>query len=64
MTKKKSRDVKATIMGIMTSICTAWAALDLDNMDFHNPKLYFKLLIIAMPAVGGFLSEIKKPETI
>lgn len=58
----KRRDIGATFLGIMTSLCTAWAALDLETMDFHNPRIYFKLVIIGMPAVGGFLSQLKDKE--
>lgn len=56
----RGANIGATILGIMTSVCTAWATLDLETIDFHHPKIYFKLIIIAMPAVGGYISELKK----
>ena len=57
--KHKTRNYLATLLGIATSVCTAWAVVDFDALDFHNVKTYFKLIVIGLPAVGGYLSVIK-----
>lgn len=57
--KNKLNDNIATIMGITTSLCTAYAVLDVDALDFASVKTYFKLAIIGLPAVGGYMSTIK-----
>jgi hypothetical protein len=61
-TKQKLNDRLATIMGLLTSLATAYAILDVDALDFHSAKTYFKLLIIGIPAVGGWMSTIKSKE--
>ena len=60
--RKKLNDYAATIMGLLTSLATAYAILDVDALDFHNFKTYFKLFIIGIPAVGGWMSTIKSKE--
>lgn len=54
----KTRDFMATILGLITSLCTAWAVIDFDT--FQLEKDWFKLIVIGMPAVGGYLSRIKE----
>jgi hypothetical protein len=60
--KNKLNDYAATIMGLLTSLATAYAILDVDTLDFHNFKTYFKLFVIGIPAVGGWISTIKSKE--
>lgn len=56
---KRMRNHLATILGVATSVCTAWAVVDFDTIDFNNPKTYVKLVVIAIPAVGGYVSVLK-----
>lgn len=56
---KRMRSHLATILGVATSVCTAWAVVDFDAIDFNNPKTYIKLVVIAIPAVGGYVSVLK-----
>tara|TARA_R110000868_G_scaffold349147_1_gene610451 strand:- start:380 stop:571 length:192 start_codon:yes stop_codon:yes gene_type:complete len=52
----------ATIFGIATSICTALAVVDLDTLNFSLVSTYFKLIILTLPAIGGYMSTITKPK--
>lgn len=56
---KISNDHKSTILGVMTSVVMATAVLDWDALDFHLPSTYFKILTLALPAIGGTVSTIK-----
>lgn len=60
--KKNLNNYAATLLGIMTSLATAYAVLDVDALDFHSAKTYFKLAIIGLPALGGYVSTIKSKE--
>lgn len=62
MFKSLNASSLATIFGIATSICTALAVVDLDKLDYSLPSTYFKLLVLALPAVGGYMSTITKPK--
>ena len=53
------KDKQATILGILTSLCTAYAVLDVDTINFHLISTYFKLAIIGIPAIQGYFSTIK-----
>ena len=50
---------KATLLGILTSVVMATAVLDWDTLDWHLPSTYFKVLVLALPALGGTVSTIK-----
>ena len=50
---------KATLLGVATSVVMALAILDWDNLDFSLPSTYFKILVLALPAIGGTISTIK-----
>ena len=54
-----SKDKLATILGILTSLCTAYAVLDIDTLNFSLASTYFKLVIIGIPAITGYFSTIK-----
>lgn len=56
---KISNDNKATLLGILTSVVMATAVLDWDTLNFHLPSTYFKILVLALPALGGTVSTIK-----
>lgn len=62
---KKLNDHLATLLGAATSICTAFAVIDIYTIDIK--KDWFKLIVIGVPALGGYVSTIKpmkKRETI
>lgn len=59
MFKKLNGSMLATILGALTSVCTAWAVIDFDNFNFS--KDWIKLIIIGLPALGGYMSTINKP---
>lgn len=52
--------IAATMLGLLTTIVTAMAVIDIDALDWQKLSTYFKLLVVIMPAVGGYLSEIKQ----
>lgn len=54
-----TKDRLATLLGLLTSLCTAYAVLDIDALDFTKVKTWIKLIIIGLPAVGGYVSTIK-----
>ena len=55
--KKKSN--QATILGVFTSLLIALEVMDWDNLDWGLPSTYFKLLSLSLPAIGGYLSQVK-----
>lgn len=57
--KLKGRSVAATIGGLITSVCTAAALIDFDTFDWSKTSDKLKLIVIVMPAIGGWLSEFK-----
>ena len=57
--QKICKDKLATILGILTSLCTAYAVIDIDSLNFNLFNTYFKLFIIGVPAVTGYFSTIK-----
>jgi len=60
MTLNKShKNNLATLFGVMTSLSTAYAIIDFDSLNFHLPTTYIKLLIIGVPAVTGYFSQLK-----
>jgi len=59
---KLNKDLTATILGLLTSITTALAVVDLDALDYSLVSTYFKLAILCLPAIGGYLSEIKQKQ--
>ncbi len=58
--KNVCKDKLATILGLLTSLCTAWAVIDFSTFDIK--KDWIKLIIIGMPAIGGYVSKIKSKE--
>jgi ABC-type enterobactin transport system permease subunit len=60
MFKKLDGSKLATIFGALTTVCTAWAVLDLNTFDIK--KDWLKLVIIGMPALGGYMSSLNKPK--
>jgi len=59
---KLNNSNKSTILGVLTSIVMATAVLDWDALDYSLPSTYFKILTLALPAIGGTMSEIKEKQ--
>lgn len=60
MTKKKQNSLIATIVGLLTSVATAIVVIDFNTFNFKNPNDLMKLFVIAMPAIGGYMSQLKE----
>ena len=60
MTKKKQNSLIATIVGLLTSVATAIVVIDFTTFDFKHPNDLMKLFVIAMPAIGGYMSQLKE----
>lgn len=58
MKKINWRNHIATIGGLITSIGVAYQVIDINTFDIK--KDWFKLIILALPAIGGYLSSITK----
>lgn len=58
----KKHDLLATIGGLLTSLFTALAVIDFSTFNFKNPSDLMKLAVVAMPAIGGYISKIKSDE--
>jgi hypothetical protein len=57
--KNNIDSVLATILGLLTSIATAMAVIDFDTFDFNKKGDLMKLFVVVMPAIGGYVSQIK-----
>lgn len=57
--KKICKSKLATFLGLLTSVATAIAVIDFNTFNFKNVNDLMKLFVIAMPAIGGYLSKIK-----
>ncbi len=57
--KKANRGRMATILGVLTSLVTALALVDFDSLDYTSINTWIKILILALPAIGGTVSEVK-----
>ncbi len=57
---KKLRNHLATILGAGTAVATAFAVINFDTFDIK--KDWFKLIVIGLPALGGYMSTIKNKE--
>ena len=60
MTQKKKNSLIATIVGLLTSVATAIVVIDFNTFSFQNPNDLMKLFVIAMPAIGGYISQLKE----
>ena len=56
----KLHDILATVLGLLTSVCTALVVIDFNTFDIKNPNDILKLIVISMPAIGGYMSKIKQ----
>lgn len=60
MTQKKKNSLIATILGLLTAVATAIVVIDFNTFNFKNPNDIMKLFVIAMPAIGGYMSQLKE----
>ena len=60
MTQKKKNSLIATILGLLTTVATAIAIIDFNTFNFKNTNDIMKLFVIAMPAIGGYMSQLKE----
>jgi hypothetical protein len=64
--KRKERSKTATLLGVATSLVTALVLIDFDTIDWYSVNDWLKILVAALPALGGSVSELsenKKPPT-
>jgi len=57
---RKLRSRLATLGGLLVSIATAYTVIDFNTFDIK--KDWVKLIIVGLPAIGGFFSRIKDTE--
>lgn len=55
--KNKLADHSATIIGIVTAVASAW--LTIDWVTFDIKKEWPKLVLSAIIAIGGIVSQVK-----
>lgn len=60
--KKNIHSYVATLLGLLTSTATAMVVIDFETFDFKKPNDLMKLFVITMPAIGGYISQIKKQD--
>lgn len=51
------KDWFATILGVATSLCTAYAVIDFSTFNWKRD--WFKMVVIGLPAIGGYMSKLK-----
>lgn len=56
--KENIHDWFATLMGLLVTITVAWQAVDWNS--FSLKRDWIKLVISAIPAIGGYITELKK----
>lgn len=57
---RKLRSRLASLGGLLVSLATAYAVIDFATFDIK--KDWMKLIIVGLPAIGGFMSRIKDKE--
>lgn len=64
--KQKIKDnihsILATILGLLTSCATALVVIDFKTFDFKSVNDLLTLFVVLMPAIGGYISKIKKTD--
>lgn len=58
--KKKTRSLVATWSGLATTILLAVEWIDFDSLDYGSVNTYVKLGLLMLPAVGGYMTEVKE----
>lgn len=57
---KKQRNHITTFFGVLTSLCTAYGIIDFNSFDIK--KEWIKLVIIGIPAIGGYFTILKSKD--
>ena len=57
--KKSHRQKLATVLGVATSLVSALVLIDFDTINWSSVNDWLKILVAALPAIGGYLSEVK-----
>nr|WP_298655724.1 hypothetical protein [uncultured Flavobacterium sp.] len=57
--KKSHRQKLATVLGVATSLVSALVLIDFDTIDWSSVNDWLKILVAALPAIGGYVSEVK-----
>lgn len=56
---KNKKSLFATIGGYLTAIYNALYVIDIDNLDYHLPSTYLKLIgAILLPIVSGHATQL------
>lgn len=56
----KKHSLAASVLGFITSLCTAYQVIDYDTFDVTKKSNILKLFAVSLPAIGGLLSSIKE----
>lgn len=56
--KKNAHSWIATVIGVLVAITMAWQTVDWDTFNFKRD--WIKLLMSAIPAIGGYMTQLKK----
>lgn len=59
---KIMRDRLATGIGLITTLAQAMAFIDFNTIDITKPNDVIKIAVVLFPAIGGWMSTIKKTE--
>ena len=57
--RQQQRSRTATLLGIVTSLVTALVLIDFDEINWTSVNDWLKILVVALPAIGGSVSEVK-----
>ena len=53
------RSKLATLLGVLTTLTSALVLIDFDAFRITSVNDWIKLLVVLLPAIGGYVSEIK-----
>jgi hypothetical protein len=56
--KKINKSLASTIIGLFVAVASAWITIDWTNFDIK--KEWMKLVLSAVIAAGGFLTQLKE----
>ena len=57
---KNKKSSIATLGGYFTAIYNALFVLDIDNLDYHLPSTYLKIIgAIVLPIISGHATQLK-----
>ncbi len=56
---KNKKSTLSTVLGLLATCATAMAVLNFDTFSFKNINDLVKLFIVLLPAINGYITEIK-----